>query len=60
MSITPDITPCLCLDTQAEEAPNFYTGIFPNSPKSRRAFAAMMQQKKPDIATMQRAYDQHG
>lgn len=30
------------------------------SSKSQRAFAAMMQQKKPDIAAMQRAYDHDG
>ena len=29
----------------------------PNSEKSQRAFAAMMTQKKPDIAALQRAYD---
>lgn len=27
----PRITPCLWFDTQAEEASNFYIGIFPNS-----------------------------
>jgi predicted 3-demethylubiquinone-9 3-methyltransferase (glyoxalase superfamily) len=41
--IVPDIVPKLLGD--------------PNSPKSQRAFAAMMQQKKPDIAAMQSAYD---
>jgi predicted 3-demethylubiquinone-9 3-methyltransferase (glyoxalase superfamily) len=29
----------------------------PKSPKSQRAFAEMMTQKKPDIAALQRAYD---
>ena len=29
----------------------------PASEKSQRAFAAIMQMKKPDIAAMQRAYD---
>ena len=29
----------------------------PKSEKSQRAFAAMMTQKKPDIAALQRAYD---
>jgi predicted 3-demethylubiquinone-9 3-methyltransferase (glyoxalase superfamily) len=41
--IVPDIVPKLLGD--------------PASPKSQRAFAAMMQQKKPDIAAMQQAYD---
>jgi len=41
--IVPDLVPKLLGD--------------PNSPKSQRAFAAMMQMKKPDIAAMQRAYD---
>jgi predicted 3-demethylubiquinone-9 3-methyltransferase (glyoxalase superfamily) len=41
--IVPDIVPKLLGD--------------PSSPKSQRAMAAMMQQKKPDIAAMQRAYD---
>ena len=44
--IVPDIVPKLLGD--------------PNSPKSQRAFAEMMQQKKPDIAAMQRAYDRNG
>jgi len=29
----------------------------PNSARSHRAMAAMMQMKKPDIAAMQRTYD---
>lgn len=41
--IVPDLVPKLLGD--------------PNSPKSQRAFAEMMMQKKPDIAAMQRAYD---
>jgi len=41
--IVPDIVPKLLGD--------------PASPKSQRAMTAMMQQKKPDIAAMQRAYD---
>ena len=41
--VVPDIVPKLLGD--------------PTSPKSQRAFAAMMQMKKPDIAAMQRAYD---
>ena len=41
--IVPDIVPKLLSD--------------PTSPKSQRAFAAMMQQKKLDIAALQRAYD---
>ena len=41
--IVPDIVPKLLGD--------------PTSPKSQRAMAEMMQQKKPDIAAMQRAYD---
>jgi len=41
--IVPDIVPQLLGD--------------PSSPKSQRAMAEMMQQKKPDIAAMQRAYD---
>lgn len=134
MSSSHRITTCLWFDTQAEEAANYYTGIFknsrttnigryweggkeihgrqagsvmivvfeldgqpltalnggphfqftpaismqvscknqaevdhywdklsaggdPNSEKSQRAMTAMMQQKKPDIAAMQRAYD---
>jgi predicted 3-demethylubiquinone-9 3-methyltransferase (glyoxalase superfamily) len=31
MDITSKITPCLWFDNQAEEAANFYTGIFRNS-----------------------------
>ncbi len=31
MSVIQRIQPCLWFDTQAEEAANFYTGIFPNS-----------------------------
>ena len=31
MSLTPRITPCLWFDTKAEDAANFYTGIFRNS-----------------------------
>ena len=41
--IVPDIVPKLLGD--------------PASPKTQRAFTAMMQMKKPDIAEMQRAYD---
>jgi predicted 3-demethylubiquinone-9 3-methyltransferase (glyoxalase superfamily) len=41
--IVPDIIPKLLGD--------------PSSPKSQRAMTEMMQQKKPDIAAMQRAYD---
>ena len=41
--VVPDIVPKLFGD--------------PTSPKSQRAFAAMMQMKKPDIAAMQKAYD---
>ena len=29
--LTPRIQPCLWFDTQAEEAANFYTGLFPDS-----------------------------
>ena len=31
MATLTKITPCLWFDTQAEDAANFYTGIFPNS-----------------------------
>ena len=31
MATLSKITPCLWFDTQAEDAANFYTGIFPNS-----------------------------
>ena len=31
MKITQKISPCLWFDSQAEEAAQFYTGIFPNS-----------------------------
>jgi predicted 3-demethylubiquinone-9 3-methyltransferase (glyoxalase superfamily) len=31
MANLPRITPCLWFDNEAEEAANFYTGIFPNS-----------------------------
>jgi predicted 3-demethylubiquinone-9 3-methyltransferase (glyoxalase superfamily) len=31
MAITQRIAPCLWFDDQAEDAANFYTGIFPNS-----------------------------
>ena len=41
--VVPDIVPKLLGD--------------PTSAKSQRAFAAMMQMKKPDIGAMQRAYD---
>ena len=31
MATLSKITPCLWFDTQAEDAANFYTGVFPNS-----------------------------
>lgn len=35
---TPTITPCLWFDTQAEEAVNFYTSVFPGSGISGTTF----------------------
>lgn len=65
------ITPCLWFDSQAEEAAQLCTGIFPNSKitlvlrygeaghdnvNSRRAMEAMLKMKKFDIAALERAY----
>jgi predicted 3-demethylubiquinone-9 3-methyltransferase (glyoxalase superfamily) len=49
------IAPCLWFDSQAEEAANFYVGIFRNSTGSQRAMQALLKIKKIDIEELERA-----
>jgi predicted 3-demethylubiquinone-9 3-methyltransferase (glyoxalase superfamily) len=41
MAITPRIRPCVWFADQAEQAAEFYTGIFPNLGELKRAHAGI-------------------
>jgi len=63
MAITQRISPCLWFDHQAEEAANFYTGIFPNSritSVTRYAEAGQEVHQRPAGSVMVAAFELDG
>ena len=63
MPSTPRITPCLWFDSEAEEAANFYVGIFKNSKItqiSRYGEAGKEQHRRPASSVMTVAFELDG